>query len=314
MKNVIVTGPTGEIGLALVKELLSHDKNVTALVRPNSKRTGRLPQNKNLRIVQCDMKNLTTYETPDSFDVFYHLGWDYSRAHNCVDKHLLNAQYTLDAVELAAKIGCKCFVGAGSQAEYGRVEGAINELTPCFPETAYGIAKLCAGQMSRLCCEQQGIRYVWPRIFSVYGPGDAESTMVMSVIRQLMEGKTPPLTKGEQMWDFLYAGDAARALRLLGEQDNCEGVYCIAGGRQQQLSIYIETIRDIIDKNLRLGFGDIPYSERQVMNLKVDITKLRQVTGFSPKVTFDEGIQKTVRWCREHPHIEKTGYGEQGKE
>lgn len=310
MKNVIVTGATGEIGLALVNELLSHDKKVTALTRPHSKRTGRLPQHKNLRIVEWEMKNLKKYEAPDSFEVFYHLGWDYSRDHNCVDKHLLNAQYTLEAVELAAKMGCKCFVGAGSQAEYGRVEGKKKESTPCFPETAYGIAKCCAGRMAELSCRQKGLRYVWPRIFSVYGPGDAESTMVMSVIRQLIAGKVPVLTKGEQMWDFIYAADAACALRLLGEKDNCEGIYCVAGGRQRQLRTYIEEIRDCIDSNLQLGFGEIPYAEKQVMDLDVDISKLVRDTCFQPKISFAEGIQKTIQWCQEHPQVERTGYGE----
>lgn len=217
MENVIITGATGEIGLALVEELLYCHKNVVVLARPDSKRIGRLPHSKHLQIVECEMRKISEYANPHSFDVFYHLGWDFSRDHKYVEKHFLNAEYTLDAIKLAIKLGCKCFVGAGSQAEYGRAEGRTDELTPCFPETAYGIAKLCAGQMGRLYCEQQGIRFVWPRIFSVYGPGDAESTMVMSVIRQLLVGKTPPLTMGEQKWDFLYTADCARALRLLGK-------------------------------------------------------------------------------------------------
>lgn len=310
MENVIVTGPTGEIGLALVKELLSHDINVTALVRPHSKRTGRLPQHNHLRVIECEMENLKNCKIQDHFEVFYHLGWDYSRAHDRVDKHLLNAQYTLEAVELAVRMGCKCFVGAGSQAEYGRIGGKKTESTPCFPETAYGIAKYCAGRMAELSCKQKGIRYVWPRIFSVYGPGDAESTMVMSVIRQLMAGKIPALTKGEQMWDFMYSADAACALRLLGEKDNCEGIYCIAGGCKRQLRTYIEEIRDCIDRNLQLEFGKIPYAENQVMDLDVDISKLTKDTYFQPETSFEEGIRKTIQWCMEHPQVEITGYGE----
>lgn len=310
MKNVIVTGPTGEIGLALVQELLLQDINVTVIIRPGSKRAGRLPRHKNLRVVECEMRYLTKYEEPGDFEVFYHLGWDYSRDHSCVDKHLLNAQYTIEAVELAAKLGCKCFVGAGSQAEYGRAEEKIDEFTPCFPETAYGIAKCCAGRMAELACRQKGLRYVWPRIFSVYGPGDAESTMVMSVIRQLLAEKVPALTRGEQMWDFMYAADAARALRLLGEREDCEGIYCIAGGRQRRLKSYIEEIRDCIDGNLQLGFGEIPYSEKQVMNLNVDIGKLIKDTCFQPETSFTEGIRATIQWCIEHPQVEKTGYGE----
>lgn len=313
MKNVIITGATGEIGLALVRELLAQDKNVTVISRPNSKRTGRLGENKNLRIVECELDHLPELtrcgKLSGKFDVFYHLGWDYSRDHANVDKHLLNVNYVLKAVETAVQVGCSCFIGAGSQAEYGRVDGRIDESTPCFPETAYGIAKLCAEQMSRLSCEQKGIRFIWPRIFSVYGPGDAESTMVMSVIRQLLAGKVPPLTKGEQMWDFLYTSDCARALRLLGETKECQGVYCIGSGIAMPLRNYIEEIRDNIDPGLPMGFGEIAYSERQVMNLSVNIDKLVKATGFQPEIVFSEGIKQTIQWCRGHPEIEQTGYG-----
>lgn len=313
MENVIITGATGEIGLALVDELLEQNKNVTVIARPKSKRISRLPQNRNLNIIECELENLLELSHPsglsEHYDVLYHLGWDYSREHNNVDKHLLNIGYTLKAVEVAVQFGCSCFVGAGSQAEYGCVDEKIDETTSCCPETAYGIAKLCAEQMSRLFCEQKGIRYIWPRIFSVYGPGDAESTMVMSVIRQLLAGKIPPLTKGEQMWDFLYTSDCARALWLLGEKETCEGVYCIGSGMTKPLRSYIEELRDNIDSKLSLGFGEIPYSERQVMNLSVSIDKLVKDTGFQPEVKFAAGIRQTIQWCREHPRIEQTGYG-----
>lgn len=313
MENVIMTGATGEIGLALVKELLSAGKNVTVIARPNSKRIGRLPQNDNLHIIECKLENLSELQNCGSisgiFDAFYHLGWDYSRDHNNVDKQLLNIGYTMDAVNTAAKLGCSCFIGAGSQAEYGRAEGKISEMTSCVPETAYGIAKYCAGRMAELLCEQKGIRYVWPRIFSIYGPGDAESTMVMSVIRQLLAGKEPDLTKGEQMWDFLYTSDCARALRLLWENSVCEGVYCIGSGTAKPLRSYIEKIRDNISEELLLGFGKLPYSDRQVMNLSVNIDRLTKDTGFKPNIMFDEGIRETIEWCREHHRVEKTGYG-----
>ena len=313
MENVIVTGATGEIGLALVGELLAQGKNVTVISRPNSKRVGRLPQNSNLHIVECELKDLLDLpgsgKTAGCFDVFYHLGWDYSRDHYNAEKQLLNASYTLNAVEAAEKFGCKCFVGAGSQAEYGRADGLIEEGTPCRPETAYGIAKLCAGQMSRLYCEQKGIRHVWCRIFSVYGPGDAESTMVISVIRQLLTGRVPELTMGEQIWNFLYTSDAARALCMLGEKDACEGIYCIGSKESRQLKSYIEELRDCIDCNLLLKFGARPYSEKQVMNISVNIDKLVSDTGFAQSVKFSEGIRRTIQWCKEHSQVEETGYG-----
>lgn len=70
------------------------------------------------------------------------------------------------------------FVGAGSQAEYGRVNHALTPDTPCFPENGYGMAKLCAGQMSRVECEKLGLVHIWPRILSVYGPYDGKNAMI----------------------------------------------------------------------------------------------------------------------------------------
>lgn len=65
MDNVIITGATGEIGLALSEELLAQGKNVTVISRPNSKRVGRLPDNKNLHIVECELENLLDLSCSD---------------------------------------------------------------------------------------------------------------------------------------------------------------------------------------------------------------------------------------------------------
>lgn len=83
-----------------------------------------------------------------------------------------NVIYALDAVELAHCCGCRTFVGAGSQAEYGRFEGKLRPDTPAFPENGYGMAKLCAGEMTRIQAHKYGIKHIWARILSVYGPYD----------------------------------------------------------------------------------------------------------------------------------------------
>ncbi len=94
----------------------------------------------------------------------------------------------------------------------------MTALTPTFPENGYGIAKLCAGQMSRILCEQKNMNHIWTRILSVYGPYDGENTMIMSVIRKLAHGEKPSLTEGKQQWDYLYSKDAGYAMYLLGEK------------------------------------------------------------------------------------------------
>lgn len=209
-----------------------------------------------------------------------------------------NVKYALEAVDAEADLGCEVFIGAGSQAEYGRYEGTLNAKVPTFPENGYGMAKLCAGQMTRIRCEQKRIKHIWTRILSVYGPYDGSKTMIISMIGKLLEGERASCTKGEQLWDYLYSKDAARMMYLLG----CHGVngktYCLRSGVAKPLREYIEQMRDIINPNAEVGFGDIEYSPMQVMNLCADISELRQDTGFEVQYSFKKGIMETIEWVR----------------
>lgn len=302
MERIVITGPTGAIGIALIYECISQGIEVYALCRKNSKRINRIPQNDLVHIVECDladMKNLSTNEI-ENCDVFYHFGWaaTIGDGRNDMSLQLKNIQYTLDAVELAEKLGCRTFIGAGSQAEYGRFEGKLNATVPTFPENGYGMAKLCAGQMSRVECQRRGIKHIWTRILSVYGPYDGELTMITGTIKKLINGEIPKITKGEQQWDYLYSGDAANAMILLGKKGIDGKIYCIGSGKAQPLIKYIETMRDAIDPNAKLGVGEVPYGPKQVMYLCADINALREDTGFEPMVSFEEGIKKTIDYIK----------------
>lgn len=88
---------------------------------------------------------------PVQADAFFHLAWAHTigAGRNDMPAQIENIRYTIDAVRTAAAMGCRVFVGTGSQAEYGRVDGVLRADTPTNPENGYGMAKLCAGQMSR---------------------------------------------------------------------------------------------------------------------------------------------------------------------
>ena len=155
--------------------------------------------------------------------------------------------------------------------------------------------------MSRELANRYNMKHIWTRIFSVYGPYDNENTMIMNSIKMMLENKeSPSYTKAEQMWDYIYSEDVAKAFYLLAEKGRDGQVYCIAQGKAQELKNYIEVIRDHIDKNIELKLGELPYSEKQVMNLSVDITKLKQDVGFTPTVTYEEGIERTIKWYKEN--------------
>lgn len=302
MKKIVITGATGAIGMALIR--LCMEKNIEVLIfcRKDSPRAERIPVHPLIHIEFCDLSQIKNW-TPkkkENYDVFYHFAWEGTTGAARNDMYLQNknVEYTLDAVRLAERLGCRTFIGAGSQAEYGRTEGKLNEETPVRPENGYGIAKLCAGLMSREVCRSLGIRHIWTRVLSVYGPYDGEKSMIMSSIQKLLKREEPELTAGEQMWDYLYSEDAARAFYSLGERGKDAAVYCIGSGAARPLKEYMYLLRDAVNPALPLGLGKIPYAERQVMYLCADISRLHEDTGFVPEIPFEEGIRRTVAWRR----------------
>ena len=303
IQTAVVTGPTGAIGIALCEKLLRENVTVYAVCRPGSSRIKDLPKAAALHVVECDAKELATLPQKMegvSVDAFFHFAWAHTigQGRNDMPAQIENIQSTIDAVRAAKALGCQVFLGAGSQAEYGRVEGLLKSDTPAFPENGYGMAKLCAGQMSRVEAKALGIDHVWVRILSVYGPHDGPMTMISGTIRKLLAGERPALTAGIQRWDYLYAGDAADAFYLAACHGRNGAVYPLGSGQAMPLKDYIIQMRDAIDPALPLGLGEVPYGPLQVMHLQADISALQADTGFAPKTPFAEGIRRTMDWVK----------------
>lgn len=302
MKRVVMTGPTGAIGMALIQKCIEEGIEVLVICRPDSKRADRIPKHSLVQCRVCDLSELKNFsaDVEKRYDVFYHFAWEGTTGAGREDSYLQvkNIEYSLDAVSLASRLGCHTFVGAGSQAEYGRLECDLSETTATNPVTGYGIAKLCAGSLTRNECAKYGIKHVWVRILSVYGPYDNEKSMISFAIKALLNKECPAFTKGEQKWDFLYSGDAANALYLMGEKGKKDAVYVLGSGNAKPLYEYILQLRDAVDGNLDVKLGEIPYAENQIMYLKADISKLKKDVGFVPEVEFSEGIKKTIEWFK----------------
>lgn len=297
IKKAIITGATGAIGMALVQKLLAENIRVLVIAHRGSKRIKNLPKSAHIQVMEADLEELQDLKLPgEDWDVFYHLAWGgtFGEARNDMYLQNDNIRYTLDAVKLAHRSGCRLFVGAGSQAEYGRQEGILREDTPVRPENGYGMAKLCAGQMSRQLCAQLGMKHIWTRILSVYGPYDGENTMISSAIRNILEGKPTHFTKGEQMWDYLYSGDAAEILFRLAEGGKDGKVYVLGNGKARRLREYIEILAKKLDFDGALGIGDIAYAGKQVMHLEADILPLQEDIGYIPATEFEDGIAVTI--------------------
>lgn len=303
MKKAIVTGATGAVGTALVKRLISENVETLVLVRKEG-RVDKIPESPLVKIAYCSLDEMADFQNSgnEKYDAFFHLAWagPYGKDRNDMLLQTNNIKNELEAVKLAHRFGCDVFVGAGSQAENGRLPDGTKVApdSPTNPDNGYGIAKLASGKMSRILCSQLGIRHEWCRILSAYGPGDGAHTMVMSTIIKFLNGEDCDFTKGEQQWDFLYNGDIANAFYLVAENGKPDAIYTIGSGKTKNLKEYITTIRDITCPDAKCNFGAVDYFPNQVMYLCADITDLQRDTGFEPTVDFETGIKNTVEWYK----------------
>lgn len=297
MKSLIITGATGMIGSAIVRQAIKHDYKVTCIVHRDSKRTANIPQDSHVAVVKCNIDEYSSLNIEGPYDAFIHLAWDKTSVagRDDVDTQLKNIQYTLDAVRLASRCGCKVFIGAGSQAEYGIQSVPLTGDLPVQPESGYGIAKFTAGKLSAMLCKQLGIRFNWLRILSIYGKNDGVNTLISYVIRELMAGRSPELTKCEQLWDYLNCEDVAKAFFAVLENGVDGKVYPLGSGKGRKLSAYVEDIRDVINPNIELGFGKKDYYPHQPMYLVADISELTKDTGWKPEVEFKDGIKNLIK-------------------
>ena len=296
MKRIVITGATGFIGIHLIKQWLDKDVEIYSVIRPKSKNVGRIPKNDHIHIIELKMEEYDKLPgLIDSADCFYHLAWEGARAPFRDDAEIQKNNYncTLQAYETAKKLGCQFFLGSGSQAEYGLTTEIVDENHPCNPNTEYGKQKLNASKELLSRSERDGMKLIWTRIFSIYGPYDFQGTLMMTSIVKMLHDEPVEMTAGTQLWDYLYVSDVAAAMVLLAEKECNNGVYNIASGDYKPLKMFIEEIKIILNSKSELRFGAVPYGEHGPVNLTPDSSKMKAL-GWKPTVNFDNGIRSIV--------------------
>lgn len=290
------------IGAALIKECIKKGIEVYAVIRASSGKKMRLPESEKLHMVDCSLEELEALpqKITEKCDTFYHIAWGNTgeNRNSSTELQSRNIAYTLAAVKTAYALGCRRFIGAGSQAEYGPMDvDKISPDSPVNPTTPYGAAKLASGQLARMLCKELGMECIWPRIFSVYGIYEKETTMVASGLRKMLAGEKTSFTPALQRWDYLFSADAGRAYYLIGEKGKDGAVYCVGSGKAALLKDYIEIMAELTGAE-ETGIGARPYPEGAVMNLCADISSFTADTGFVPEYTFREGIRETITWLK----------------
>ena len=297
-----LTGASGFVGAETLRQALEAGGEVVAPVRPESA-AERLRRFEG-RFTRLDLDIRDTAALAAALeahrpDVILHLAW--SGVGNA-DRFALtqihdNIAASCALVEAGAAAGVKAFIGVGSQGEYGAGSDMSEDTLPT-PTNLYGAAKVATLFLTRQLAAQAGLRHVWLRLFSTYGPDDNPNWLIPMLIREMLAGRRPKTTLGTQFWDWLYVGDVAAGV-LAAANSEASGVFNLGSGQAVQVRSVIETIRDLAAPGMELVFGEIPFRPDQVMHMQADIGRLVQATGWRPRVSLAEGLARTVAWHRE---------------
>lgn len=206
-------------------------------------------------------------------DVVIHAGWrGVRKGRNDVDLQSRNVDETITALERAVAAKAKQWICLGSQAEIS------------ISHTPYGAAKIAARDQ---VLQVKGIVVIWARLFSVYGPHAPSPSVIHDTIAGMRLGQELSYDSGQQEWDFLYEDDAADGvLALIGAPP---GAYDVASGIRVQPRQVIYKLHDLAQAMWAPRFGHGRNPDLPVPNLAW-ATKI----GWSPKVSLEEGLKRTI--------------------
>lgn len=302
MKKVIVTGANGFIGTALCKELSMQGTEIIAIVKNEEENISNIINLPRLKIVYCDFsefKNLSIYIPDRDVDIIYHFAWVGTAGilRGDIDTQMKNIQYTCDTVKACYEMNCKRIVFASSIMEY-EIEALMStDITPKI-NTLYSSAKIAADYMARTVAGYLGIDYIRAVISNVYGPGELNPRFINISLRKLLSGEHCAFSSGEQIYDFIYITDAAKAFVAIAEKGKNNRTYYIGSQNPKPLKEFLFVMRDQVDSGLKIGLGEIPFDGVSLTYNEFDIYAVKNDTGFVPAVDFVEGIRYTIDWIK----------------
>ena len=298
IKSAIVTGSNGFIGRAVIKALLARGVHVYAVdLGPEP-----FEVHDNLKYISCDISNIENIvglieTTPD---VFFAFAWAGSAGPERTDYALQldNAKYTADCVRFAKRVGCTRFVGAGSITETEtHLSVLAQENKPALPYI-YGTGKAAAHEIGKCLAANIGIDFLWVKITNAYGPGERSPRLLNTTIQKMLSGNRLEFTAATQLYDFVYIDDVAEAFCLVGESGRAFCEYSIGSGEAKPLRSFLEEMKRIVAPEAVLQFGAIPFTGIDLPASNFDIENLTEDTGYTPSITFPEGVKRTAEWIQ----------------
>jgi len=212
-----------------------------------------------------------------------------------------NFQGTLNVLMTSKTFEVKRIIHYSTSEVYGSARTTpMNEQHPTLPQSVYAVSKLAGDQLCRVLSKEQEVPVVVVRPFNCYGPRETHPYIIPEIISQLARGDELVLGNLDARRDFTYVEDSARAVCMLATKDGIEGeVFNIGSGTDYSVKEIAERTISIMKPNrARIRVDKSRLRPYDVSRLVCDSSKVRNLTGWKPEVTFDDGLRRTVEWYR----------------
>ncbi len=296
IKKIIVTGASGFIGRACIKQLL--DQSNFEIHAISSKKQ-----------IKNSTDGVLWYQV-DIFDTeriqhvckeiqatyLLHLAWDVSEKKYNSKQHYNWIKVGVDLVEAFTKYGGKRIVAAGTCVEYDWSYKNCSEDSPLKPQNAYGIAKHKLQELLNAHARQNNISFVWGRIFFAYGPNENSNNIIPYIIRSLKEGHIVTIKRGNDIRDYIFIDDVAKALVTLIDNE-IEGAVNISSDTSIKIKDLALNLAGYFNKTHLIKFEDgnsIPHS-----CIVGEDSRLQKELNWKPIVSLDKGLKKTIQFLEQ---------------
>jgi CDP-glucose 4,6-dehydratase len=315
-RTAFVTGAYGVIGCWLVKALLAEGARVVVLKRDRTPVTALSLEGveERVTVVEGDCRDAELLEralTEYSVDTVFHLaaqtivGVGERSPLSTFESNVRGTWIVLEACRLH---GVERVVVAASDKAYGRQESLpYREDQPLAPTYPYDVSKAAADLIARAYWHTYGLPVAVSRLANVYGGGDLHpSRLIPEAVAAALAGRSPVIrSDGTPERDYLYAQDAASAYLAICRaiDDGAGRGEAFNAGTGQPRSV-VEVVEAVcraagIDVKPEIRGSGTPQGE--IDRQYVDSSKLHELTGWRPRVDFEEGLRLTVEWYRAHP-------------
>jgi UDP-glucose 4-epimerase len=303
-RKILVTGGAGFIGSNLVAELVRQGNLVTVLDDFSTGYRANLETFPSVTVVEGDVsESIAVGKAVNGNEVIFHLAASVGNKRSIENPFAdarTNVLGTINILEAARKHGVKKVVVSSSAGIFGEFRSLpIAEDHPAEPDSPYGCTKLCEEKLSLAYSRLYPIDVVCLRYFNVYGPNqryDAYGNAIPILVFRMLRGE--PLViygDGEQTRDFVHVNDVVKANILAAEADGVNGAFNIASGTAVTVNELVRMIIHHGRKETRVDYT----SKRpgDVLHSLADISLAKNVLGYSPSVSLEEGLQDYISWA-----------------